>query len=182
MQSRCRLRGWKTAEICPSAHRLNATVVGDRRTGTQQDGVCRCHLAPASALEHAESISDGAIFAEQVLRDVSRARTFSVVRVLQTEALAHQTKQANGTSDNDEAETDAADHNNNNNEAGEAAADGGSAASGADHAATTVADAEGGNTPVTDKATPEKVIGINLPTKHVRPVLEAIRKLDGGIE
>jgi hypothetical protein len=111
------------------------------------------------------------ILAEQVLRDAARARTFSVVRVLQTEALASQPNKAAEPASNDKAESDAvAQHEPDAVDEADAVDHHSTAPSGHDDAATAP-----GETPP-----PEKVIGINLPKKHASAVLEAIQQLDGG--
>eukprot|EP01043_Picozoa_sp_COSAG02_P005011 COSAG02_NODE_133_length_34692_cov_83.845229_24_plen_154_part_00 len=149
-------------------------------------------------------VHDLVVMTEQVLRDVARARTFSVVRVLQTEALASppQADEAAGPSSNSEAKEDAVAEEK-PDEAGDAGdddddgdapaaaggdddwavADTGAAATdaAADADSDAAADANSGaDKAAADATPPEKVIGINLPAKHALAVLEAVGKLDGA--
>lgn len=142
--------------------------------------------------------------AGQVLRDVARARTFSVVRVLQTEALASasQANEAAGPSADSETKggavgavapgkddvvVDGGDGDATAAAGGDdddwAVADAGEGATdaAADEGSDAAADTDSGaNKAAADKTPPEKVIGINLPVRHALAVLEAIGKLDGA--
>ena len=122
-----------------------------------------------------------------MLRDVARARTFSVVRVLQTEALAAQDNEGASPLANDDGKDGnagaqeprdgegkaAGGHGEGKAAGGDGDADDTDAVEGADDAAATTEHSE---------TTPEKVIGINLPKKHASAILEAIQKLDGGVK
>jgi hypothetical protein len=104
-----------------------------------------------------------------VLRDQSRARTFSVVRILQTEAIADKTKEAGAAKGKSKAKDQGK-----GSEAGSAAASANDEEAAATAAATDAAEGEGAEAP-------EKVIGINLPNKHAKAILDEIRGLEGGI-
>ena len=113
-----------------------------------------------------------------MLRDVARARTFSVVRVLQTEALAAQ--------DNEGASPLTNDHGNDGDVVAQDRRDGEGKTAGRDGDADDPNEVEGADdddaTADESDTTPEKVIGINLPKKHASAILEAIQKLDGGVK
>ena len=118
-----------------------------------------------------DQVADRTIIAEQVLRDVARARTFSVVRVVQTEALASQVSEAVEPSSNGRAESDAgAQHK----------PDAVDEPHAVDHHTTAPAGHDDAATPAGGTPPPEKVIGINLPNRHAAAVLEAIQQLEGG--
>jgi hypothetical protein len=110
-----------------------------------------------------------------VLRDQSRARTFSVVRILQTEAIADKTKEAGAAPAKPGAKSKSkAKDQGKGSEAGSAAASSNDKEAAATAAATDAAEGEGAEAP-------EKVIGINLPNKHAKAILDEIRGLEGGI-
>lgn len=103
----------------------------------------------------------------QVLRDQARIRTFSVVRVIQTEALKDEPAEETEMQEEPKSKSDAK---------GKIKGKGSAGTADEESAAAAAEDGSAEESPTVS----EKVIGINLPVKHAAAILAAISAQDGG--